>query len=381
MCYDSRHRANVFNSVFIDIYLSVILLENQLTYLIVISYMRQTIYKTILVSLSLLLLINCNGQIKSQKTGEIVIGKSLKPDIDSVINGIQELKQSRNWLLSDKRMTVLPEHKIGLDVLTNGWDAKRPTFLLFMGNLNDPINQLVLRHYESKAQTLKEFGLQLVIVSTGDVPENTSEILYYKDVEQSLLESIDSTVNIPKSWNEVIVEGYDSSLSHQYALLLDEKQSAIHVWSNQVFTDFPEPSEVRLTYLTSIFDIKDGVFKPYNKLNDFENFVIADKGTERAFTGEYFNSKAEGIYTCRRCNAPLYWSADKFDSHCGWPSFDDEIDGMVIRTLDADGRRIEITCSTCDGHLGHVFEGEQLTDKNIRHCVNSTSIKLKPLTK
>ncbi len=117
----------------------------------------------------------------------------------------------------------------------------------------------------------------------------------------------------------------------------------------------------------------------YNTLTAEEKYVILQKGTERPFTGDLLENKAKGTYTCKQCNAPLYRSEDKFESECGWPSFDDEIAGAVKHIPDADGVRTEIVCAKCGGHLGHVFVGEHFTDKNTRHCVNSVSMNFVPM--
>lgn len=126
---------------------------------------------------------------------------------------------------------------------------------------------------------------------------------------------------------------------------------------------------------------KNATTMKYNELNEVERSVIEGKGTERPYTGMYYKFDEKGTYLCKKCNAPLYRSGDKFDAHCGWPSFDDEIKGSVKRTTDADGSRTEITCANCGAHLGHVFMGEGLTSKNTRHCVNSISLDFLPDTK
>lgn len=123
------------------------------------------------------------------------------------------------------------------------------------------------------------------------------------------------------------------------------------------------------------FELKQWT-KNIEKLSDEEKHVIVNKGTQRPFVGKYTNEKSRGIYRCKVCDAPLFDSSDKFDSNCGWPSFDDAIEGAVKRVPDADGRRVEIVCANCGGHLGHVFEGEGFTPKDTRHCVNSISLNL-----
>ncbi|MGW0502113.1 peptide-methionine (R)-S-oxide reductase MsrB [Micromonospora sp. NPDC003241] len=118
------------------------------------------------------------------------------------------------------------------------------------------------------------------------------------------------------------------------------------------------------------------------RLSPEEFRVLREAGTERAWTGEYVDTKTPGMYRCRACGAELYPSDTKFDSHCGWPSFDDAIPGAITEIEDDSHgmRRVEIRCARCDSHLGHVFRGEGFTPKNTRHCVNSLSIRLDPST-
>lgn len=115
-----------------------------------------------------------------------------------------------------------------------------------------------------------------------------------------------------------------------------------------------------------------------NQLTDEEKRIIEDKGTEAPFSGEYDDFYEAGTYICKRCNAELYRSTDKFDAHCGWPAFDDALPGAVKELVDADGRRTEIQCNNCGAHLGHVFRGERITAKDTRHCVNSLSMRFIP---
>lgn len=135
---------------------------------------------------------------------------------------------------------------------------------------------------------------------------------------------------------------------------------------------------IRRSRKRNLSEAKSSDSSKMNKLTREEEWVIVHRGTEMPFSGEYEEFYEPGIYVCRRCEAPLYRSENKFNSHCGWPSFDDEIKGAVKRLPDPDGERTEIECANCGAHLGHVFLGEGFTQKNTRHCVNSISMKFIP---
>ena len=136
--------------------------------------------------------------------------------------------------------------------------------------------------------------------------------------------------------------------------------------------DNAQKRNIDTTLANTIKDMK------YKELTPEEERVIINKGTEAPYIGKYVKNKDKGTYVCKRCQASLYSSDSKFDSHCGWPSFDDELPGAVKRIPDADGSRTEIICNNCGAHLGHVFIGEGFTDKDTRHCVNSISLEFIP---
>jgi peptide methionine sulfoxide reductase msrA/msrB len=153
----------------------------------------------------------------------------------------------------------------------------------------------------------------------------------------------------------------------------------VNSYNYNIFFQGGEMKQIIIIVLLMIGVMNMSAEDKYRDLTDFEKFVIEEKGTERAFTGEYTDYFEDGTYNCKKCGTELFRSNAKFHSGCGWPSFDDAIKGRVKELLDADGRRTEIVCANCGAHLGHVFRGEGFTDKNTRHCVNSVSLTFDPI--
>lgn len=208
----------------------------------------------------------------------------------------------------------------------------------------------------------------------NDIGTQYRSAIFYNSPEQ--LEIVEnSLIKARELWGENVVTQIENALNHQFYEAEDYHQNYYDNHPGQGYCTAvinPKVSKFKKTFGHLM---KKSKASAYNELTSEEAYVILQKGTERPYTNEYDKHFSKGKYICRQCNSVLFTSDQKFDSGCGWPAFDDEVPGSVTKVPDADGRRTEIICTECKGHLGHVFYGERLTSKNTRHCVNSLSIR------
>lgn len=330
--------------------------------------------------------------------------KKLEQDLLEKKAGFQELIQLENDLLQETSPQALrvgdifPISKLGALLMENETQlprlfSKGVVMVSWIKSVNHPYSNLAmadLSRYQSDFEKLNipllVFSVEKAAVLEEFVMQHGLSTMLISDPENSLSRSCGLEVKM----NSQSVASEENMLEFSYAVdnpstlkslpisstyLLDSSGRIVWSFIPSTYGHHAQAREVLKAAARIKFNVADGQSNAYLPLNNFEKWVIEQKGTERPYTGEYWNEKSKGIYICRKCNNPLYVSTDKFDSHCGWPSFDDEISHSVVRKLDADGSRTEIVCANCGGHLGHVFEGEGFTEKDTRHCVNSASVR------